>query len=82
MDTAADQAIAACGGDAREAVKALIVANAFFWKRKPRRVNPQQGVSPFGSIERTKFHPPKNSKPDLKARSPPVATVQRFPADT
>jgi hypothetical protein len=24
-----DQAIAACGGDAREAVKALIVANAF-----------------------------------------------------
>ena len=27
LDTAADQAIAACGGDAREAVKALIVAN-------------------------------------------------------
>ena len=26
---AADQAIAACGGDAREAVKALIVANHF-----------------------------------------------------
>jgi hypothetical protein len=26
---AADQAIAACGGDAREAVKALIVANQF-----------------------------------------------------
>jgi hypothetical protein len=26
---AADQAIAACDGDAREAVKALIVANAF-----------------------------------------------------
>ena len=26
---AADQAIAACGGDAREAVKALIVANTF-----------------------------------------------------
>jgi hypothetical protein len=25
----ADQAIAACGGDPREAVKALIVANAF-----------------------------------------------------
>ncbi len=25
----ADQAIAACGGDAREAVKALIVANQF-----------------------------------------------------
>ena len=29
LDTAADQAIAACGGDAREAVKALIVANDF-----------------------------------------------------
>jgi hypothetical protein len=28
-DAAADQAIAACGGDAREAVKALIVANEF-----------------------------------------------------
>ena len=30
LDTAADQAIAACGGDAREAVKALIVANNCF----------------------------------------------------
>jgi hypothetical protein len=29
LDRAADQAIAACGGDAREAVKALIVANGF-----------------------------------------------------
>ena len=29
LDVAADQAIAACGGDAREAVKALIVANDF-----------------------------------------------------
>jgi hypothetical protein len=29
LDAAADQAIAACGGDAREAVKALIVANEF-----------------------------------------------------
>jgi hypothetical protein len=28
-EVAADQAIAACGGDAREAVKALIVANHF-----------------------------------------------------
>jgi hypothetical protein len=28
-DAAADQAIAACGGDAREAVKALIVANHY-----------------------------------------------------
>lgn len=29
LDAAADLAIAACGGDAREAVKALIVANGF-----------------------------------------------------
>jgi hypothetical protein len=29
LEAAADQAIAACGGNAREAVKALIVANAF-----------------------------------------------------
>lgn len=29
LDAAADQAIAACGGDAREAVKAFIVANEF-----------------------------------------------------
>jgi hypothetical protein len=29
LDAATDQAIAACGGDAREAVKALLVANEF-----------------------------------------------------
>ena len=29
LEAAADQAIAACGGDLREAVKALIVANHF-----------------------------------------------------
>jgi hypothetical protein len=29
LEAAADQAIAACGGDPREAVKALIVANHF-----------------------------------------------------
>jgi hypothetical protein len=29
LEAAVDQAIAACGGDAREAVKALIVANDF-----------------------------------------------------
>jgi hypothetical protein len=29
LEAAADQAIAACGGDARETVKALIVANHF-----------------------------------------------------
>jgi hypothetical protein len=29
LEAAADQAIAACGGDARDAVKALILANDF-----------------------------------------------------
>ena len=29
LETATDQAIAACGGNARDAVKALIVANEF-----------------------------------------------------
>ena len=29
LEVAADQAIAACGGDAREALKALLVANEF-----------------------------------------------------
>jgi hypothetical protein len=29
LDSAIDQAIAACGGDMREAVKALIIANGF-----------------------------------------------------
>jgi hypothetical protein len=29
LETAADQAIAGCGGDARDAVKALIVANEY-----------------------------------------------------
>jgi hypothetical protein len=29
LEAAADQVMAACGGDAREAVKALIVANQF-----------------------------------------------------
>jgi hypothetical protein len=29
LEAAADQAIAACGGDARETVKALLVANDF-----------------------------------------------------
>jgi hypothetical protein len=29
LEAAADQAVAACDGDARDAVKALIVANAF-----------------------------------------------------
>lgn len=34
LDAAADQAIAACGGDAREAVKALLIANEFLERGK------------------------------------------------
>jgi hypothetical protein len=30
LEAAADQAIAACGGDARDAIKALIIANHLF----------------------------------------------------
>lgn len=33
LELAADQAIAACGGDAREVVKALLVANGFLEAR-------------------------------------------------
>lgn len=36
LDTAADQAIAACGGDARETVKALLIANEFLEREMER----------------------------------------------
>jgi hypothetical protein len=36
---ATDQAIAACGGDAREAVKALLVANEFLEAELERQVS-------------------------------------------
>jgi hypothetical protein len=39
LDAAADQAIAACGGDAREAVKALIVANKFLEREIEEKVS-------------------------------------------
>lgn len=39
LDAAADQAIAACGGDAREAVKALLVANEFLEAELATRVS-------------------------------------------
>lgn len=38
-ETAADQAIAACGGDAREAVKALLIANEFLEREMEERVS-------------------------------------------
>jgi hypothetical protein len=39
LDAAADQAIAACGDDAREAVKALIVANEFLEREMDANVS-------------------------------------------
>jgi hypothetical protein len=39
LEAAADQAIAACGGDAREAVKALIVANEFLERAMEKQVS-------------------------------------------
>ncbi|MCA1401937.1 hypothetical protein ACVSQB_17370 [Bradyrhizobium elkanii] len=39
LETAADQAIAACGGDAREAVKALLIANEFLEREMEARVS-------------------------------------------
>jgi hypothetical protein len=40
IEAAADQAIEACGGDAREAVKALIVANEFLERRLEELASP------------------------------------------
>lgn len=39
LETAADQAIAACGDDAREAVKALLIANEFLEREMEQRVS-------------------------------------------
>jgi Cdc6-like AAA superfamily ATPase len=39
LEVAADQAIAACGGDARAAVKALIVANEYLEAELEARVS-------------------------------------------
>jgi hypothetical protein len=39
LDAAADQAIAACGGDAREAVKALLVAYEFLEREMEMQVS-------------------------------------------
>jgi hypothetical protein len=39
LETTADQAIAACGGDAREAVKALLIANEFLEREIEEKVS-------------------------------------------
>ncbi|AMA58894.1 hypothetical protein [Bradyrhizobium sp. CCGE-LA001] len=40
LETATDQAIAACGGEAREAVKALIITNEFLERRLEELASP------------------------------------------
>lgn len=39
LEAAADQAIAACGGDARDAVKALLIANEFLEREMGAQVS-------------------------------------------
>jgi hypothetical protein len=39
LEAAADQAIAACGGDTRETVKALLIANEFLQREVEERVS-------------------------------------------
>lgn len=39
LEAAADHAIAGCGGDAREAVKALLIANEFLEREMEERVS-------------------------------------------
>jgi hypothetical protein len=39
LNAAADQAIEACGGDAREAVKALLIANEFLEREIEEKVS-------------------------------------------
>jgi Cdc6-like AAA superfamily ATPase len=39
LEAAADQAIAACGGDAREAVKALLIASEFLEREMGAQVS-------------------------------------------
>jgi hypothetical protein len=39
LEAATDQAIAACGGDAREAVKTLLVANEFLEREMEEKVS-------------------------------------------
>jgi hypothetical protein len=59
LEAATDQAIAACGGDARDAVKALIVANEF-WKAQVAEL--QAAVS--NGYARGKFEPVPRDRKD------------------
>jgi hypothetical protein len=59
LEAAADQAIAACGGDAREAVKALIVANRFLeFDLEKLRASVSMGYARGKLFEAIKMLPP------------------------
>jgi hypothetical protein len=59
LETATDQAIAACGGDARQAVTALIVANEFL----ETQVRELQAAVSIG-YARGKFEPVPRDRKD------------------
>ena len=59
LEAAADQAIAACGGDARETVKALIVANEFLETQVK-----QLQASVSNGYARGKFEPAPRDRKD------------------
>ncbi len=59
VEIAADQAIAACGGNAREAVKALVVANEFL---EAQVAELQAAVS--NGYARGKFEPVPHDRKD------------------
>jgi hypothetical protein len=59
LEAATDQAIKACGGDARDAVKALIVANEFL----EAQVRELQGAVSHG-YARGKFEPVPHDRKD------------------
>ena len=59
LEVATDQAIAACGGDVRSAIKALIVANEYLeWEVKQRQAAVSNGYA------RGKFEPVPRDRKD------------------
>ena len=70
LDAAADQAIAACGGIARDAVKALLVANEFL----EARVAELQAAASTG-YSRGRFEPPPRDRKDWYDLSPRSLTT-------
>jgi hypothetical protein len=53
LELTADQAIAACGGDAREAVKALLIASEFLERAREAKV--WRGYIPWSQARTAQF---------------------------